>query len=449
VKGERYHLAGVGGAGMSALAQVLLAEGAAVSGSDRSHDAGLRLEVLRRLQRAGVRLVPQDGGGVSRGLSAVVVSTAVEAENADVRAAVRLEVPVVHRAALLARLAEGKRVVAVAGTSGKSTVTAMTGWILERAGLDPVVVNGAPVPHWEGPAAVGNARCGGKGPWVIEADESDRSLLRFRPQYAVITNASPDHFGLAETRRLFRAFAGRVTGAVVDNARGRALPLCFAPEVSARGSRFAWGGADFSLGLPGRHNAENALLAAMLCERMGVAPAVSAEALRAFRGVRRRLERAGRARGVTVIDDYAHNPAKIRAAWCATAPHYARALAIWRPHGYGPLAAMMDDLCAAFRELARPSDRLWILPVYDAGGTADRGVRAATLVARLRGAGVRARNARDYAQLEERIAGEAREGDLVLSMGARDPELPAFARRLARRIGGRRSARRTPGPART
>jgi len=424
----RYHLAGVAGSGMSALAQILLAEGRAVSGSDRHADAGRDLAVLRQLASAGVRLFPQDGSGV-RGAGTVVISTAVEDDNPDRVAARRLGVPLVHRSETLAALTEGRRCIAVTGTSGKSTVTGMIGWTLEQLGADPTVVNGAVLLDWRRPDAVGNARHGRSGLWVIEADESDRSLLNYAPEWAVVTNASADHFGLAETLELFRAFRERVGTGVVSTVDEPALLRGFEPELSADRVAFRYGGLDFAVPLPGRHNAENALCAVLLCERMGLDLTRVRDALARFRGLQRRLQTVGRRQGVTVMDDSAHNPAKIGAAWRAVAPYYRRVLGVWRPHGYGPLAAMKAGLAKVFAELCRAEDRLYILPVYDAGGTADRSVHAGMLVDELRARGLEAGPA-EFDRAPARVAADARPGDLVLVMGARDPALPELAERI-------------------
>ncbi|MBM4036790.1 MAG: hypothetical protein FJ291_34075, partial [Planctomycetes bacterium] len=505
------------------LAQALLAAGWEVSGSDRYLDAGEDLEVLPKLRRAGVRLVPQDGSGVTAQTQAVVASTAIEADNPDLAAAARLGVPVVHRSVMLARLCEGKELIAVTGTSGKTTVTGMVGFLLEQLGDDPTVVNGGVVINWETDEAIGNVRLGrrwhrlpacepepstatGKMPvppggcrWVLEADESDRSLLNFAPDWAIITNMSADHFPMDETIALFTAFAAKVKKGIVappavwqglrseqalasrgmngwsdewmdergtrDAGRGTAgegrdghqpmrpcalatphlplvpsathppihpsiHPLLASLELSAAGCRFTYGGQEFHLPLLGRHNAENALLAVMLCERLGHPLDRIAAALGGFRGIRRRLDLAGTARAVTVIDDYAHNPAKLRAAWEAVAPYYARVLAVWRPHGFGPLAKMFDDLKALFADLGPHCERLYVLPVYYAGGTASAALTSADLVAALASAGVPAELVPDYDALIRRIAALARPGDVVLSMGARDPGLPALARRI-------------------
>jgi len=416
-----YHLVGVAGVGMNPLAQALLAVGFEVTGSDRYLDQGRELDVLPRLARAGVRFFPQDGSGVTPATRAVVVSTAIEAGNPDLEAAARLGRPVKHRAEMLAELAADRECIAVTGTSGKTTTTGLVGYLLEQLGDDPTVVNGGIVANWEGPDAVGNVRRGRSRRWVVEADESDRSLLRFHPDWAIITNVSADHFSLEETRDLFRKFAGQVKKGVVEPGPWRD----FSPGVGAGGSRFDYGGQEFRVPLLGRHNAENALQAVMLCERLGHPLDRLAGVLPGFRGIRRRLERAGSARGVTVLDDYAHNPAKIRAAWETVAPHYRRVIAAWRPHGFGPLAAMEADLRALFGEMVRGGVVLHLLPVYYAGGTPKSRIDSDAMAKDL---GVDW--APDLEALVGRIAAEAREGDVVLVMGARDPDLPAAARRI-------------------
>lgn len=431
IENSAYHVAGVAGVGMSALAQVLLAQGARVSGSDRYLDRGEDLAVLDKLRRAGVTLVPQDGSGVRPDTAGVIVSTAIEPDNPDVAAALRQGVPVIHRAAMLARLAQGRRQIAVTGTAGKTTVTGMIGYVLQEMGLDPMVVNGGAVVNWEGDDAIGNVRIGRGDLWVMEVDESDRSLLQFAPEWAVITNVSMDHFEMDEVERLFRQFAKQVQRGVVGwGGEAPCPPPGFQPRLSRDGIAFDYRGAGFQAPLMGRHNADNALQCVMLCERLGLRLEEVSRALRTFRGIRRRLEWVGEAGGVAVIDDYAHNPAKITAAWRALAPHFSRLLVAWRPHGFAPLALMMDELSRAFAGLAGHDDRVLILPVYDAGGTADRSIHSGLLVERLARAGAPAEAVKDYDDLRRRLMELARPGAAILLMGARDPVLPVFARRL-------------------
>jgi len=439
VSGRQAHLVGVAGVGMNPLAQALLAAGWHVTGSDRYLDTGHELAVVPKLRRAGVRLCPQDGSGIGPDTDTVVVSSAIEADNPDLAAARRHGVQVLHRAKMLARLLEGKQCVAVTGTSGKTTVTGLVGFLLEQLGEDPTVVNGGVVVNWESGEAVGNFRAGRSGRWVIEADESDRSLLSFEPEWAIITNISADHFALADTEALFAAFAERVRRGVVGPPDDSSPWRGFRPELSAGGSRFRYRGQRFRVPLLGRHNAENALHAVRLCERLGHPLERVAAALEGFRGIRRRLDVAGSAGGVTVVDDYAHNPAKIEAAWQAVAPFHQRVHAAWRPHGFGPLAKMLEALKALFRRMGEQCAGLYVLPVYYAGGTADASVTSEMLVRDLAGEGVPIELAADYGALVRRIAARARPGDVVLCMGARDPDLPALARQIVDAVQRRRA----------
>jgi len=420
-----YHVVGVAGVGMSAVAQVLLAEGFEVTGSDRYLDQGENLDVLDRLSAAGVRLVKQDGAAVSPATAGVVVSTAIEADNPDVAAANGHHVPVIHRADMLARLAKDKTCIAITGTSGKTTVTGIIGVILEELGRDPTVVNGGVVLNWTAPDRVGNVRIGRSGLWVVEADESDKSLLHFSPDWAVITNVSKDHFELSEVTELFLEFESRVKHPVIHG-----VGTAFAPRREGAAWYFEYKDVTFRVSMIGRHNAENACVAVQLCDQLGLDLDDMREALLRFKGIHRRLERVGERGGVTVIDDYAHNPAKIEASWSAVAESAPRILGFWRPHGYGPLALMKNEMADAFARVCRPGDRVFILPVYYVGGTASKAVTSEDFVELLREKGVSAEYVAGYDELRRSVEASARPGDVILGMGARDPELPRFARKL-------------------
>ena len=203
------HVVGAAGVGMSALAQALVDAGYRVTGSDRYVDQGQAMPVLEQLRLAGVRLLPQDGSAITASTACIAVSTAIEEDNPDLRRAQALGVEVVHRAAMIARIVAGRRLLAVTGTAGKTTVTGMIGHICAEAGMDPVVINGGVVTNWQSERRVGSVRKGAGDIAVIEADESDRSLLSFQPHYSVITNITKDHFELDEVVRLFRAFRER------------------------------------------------------------------------------------------------------------------------------------------------------------------------------------------------------------------------------------------------
>ena len=410
------HLVGIGGVGMSALAQALLDAGGTVTGADRAlGGSGARPGVLAALARAGVRLFPDDGSGIGPDTARVIVSTAVEETNRDLRCARARGIPVVHRAAALAELLAPRRLVAVAGTCGKSTVTAILGHLLAESGFDPVVVNGAQVVGWDaGGTRVGSTRKGTGAYAVAEVDESDKSLVAFKPFAAVVTNASADHYSKAEMDAVFDAFVRGVPGPVID---GRRTPMV--PSAAAR-----------TIPLPGEHNAVNAECALRMAAALGADPARLVAAIRTFPGVERRLQRVGTCGGAVVYDDYAHNPEKLHAMLATLQAAYPKGVAVvWRPHGYAPLRKMLEALAAMFRATLRPCDELLVLPVYDAGGTTDRSLNSDALVARLNASPVRFVEGLEDAETHLRTHAPAF-GALVVA-GARDPGLPVLARRLA------------------
>lgn len=426
-----FHLVGIAGTGMSALAEAMLDAGRAVTGSDRFLDRGADVPALDALRARGVPLFPQDGSGVGPGTAAVVASTAVEADNPDLAAAARFGVPVKRRADALAELLAGRRLVAVAGTSGKSTTTALLGHVLARAGLDPTVVDGAACLNWRAPGRTGAVRAGAPGGiCVAEVDESDRSLLAFRPAAALLLNASADHFPLDETNALFDRFLAQVEpgGPVVD-ARGEPPVPC---EEGPWSVSFGFRGRRMEVPLPGAHHAQDAALACRMALALGAPEEALAPALASFRGLARRMELVGvRADGLRVVDDYAHNTEKLRATLTALAERAPRVLAVWRPHGYAPLRKMRDDLAAMFRAVLRPDDRLFLLPVFDAGGTAARDVTSEDFAEQLRALGVPVECAATPEEAAARVGATARGTDVAVTLGARDPALPRLARAIA------------------
>ena len=427
------HLIGIGGVGMSALAQALLDRGFAVSGADRqitTVGAPPPTPVLRALAAQGVALFPDDGSGVNAETARIIVSTAIEDTNPGLHKAQERGIPVVHRAAALAEALSGRKLVAVAGTCGKSTVTAILAHILVECGFDPPVVNGAQIVGWDAHGTrVGSVRKGAGEYAVAEVDESDKSLTAFKPYAAIITNASADHYSKEEMDAVFDAFIRDVPGPVIDGRvpSGKRHSCRFIPEAEDAVGAFP---------MPGAHNRANARLALAMACALGADPMQAAAALATFPGVERRLQRVGFLpcgdRQVVVYDDYAHNPEKLRAMWTTLAEAYPRGVAaVWRPHGYGPLRKMLEPLAAMFRDVMRPQDALVLLPVYDAGGTADRSVNADALAALLGDAPGAVKLVSNLEEAEEYLRARDDAFGAIVTAGARDPGLPVLARRLA------------------
>ena len=439
----RFHYAGLGGSGMSALAQFQVMISGHASGSDRAFDRGERAELRVQLERLGIEIMPQDGSGVTEDCAALVLSTAVEAEVPDFAAARAKNIPIVHRSELLAHFVAAHRTIAVSGTSGKSTVTAMIFEILKGAGRDPSVITGGDLRLLQAQGLVGNAFAGGSDLLVVEADESDGSLVRYAPAIGVILNLQRDHKEMAEVAKMFAVLRARSREALVvgeeenlEALAGGALRFGFGPradirgnvvELGSTGSSFAVDGVRFTLPVPGRHNVANALAAIAAARAVDVPLADMVAPLADFQGVGRRFQTLGMARGVTVIDDFAHNADKIGAALATAKLKASRLLAVYQPHGYGPTRFLRRDFVDTFTRELRPEDRLWMLEVFYAGGTAARDFSAADIVREIAENGARAEFAPSRPWLAARITREARPGDLVLVMGARDPTLTDFA----------------------
>lgn len=457
---KSYFFCGIGGSGMLPLAMIVAARGAKVAGSDRSRDQGRSPDKFAWLERQGVTLFAQDGSGIAAGQT-LVASAAVEDSVPDVAAATALDLPRLTRAELNAALfnaaAQG---VGIGGTSGKSTVTAMTGWILDRAGRDPTIMNGAVMRNYAtADAPFASARVGGDALYVSEVDESDGSIALYRPGVAVVTNISLDHKSLAELHALFGDFVAKARIAVVnaDDPESSALfngdnnlRFGFGDGAAMRGSDFVAepDGCRFTvdfmatrhdvrLKMPGRHNAMNALAAIAAARALSIPVAASVTALADFAGLARRYEVLGQAGGVTVIDDFAHNPDKVAATLAAVAELPGRALIFFQPHGYGPLRQMGKELANSFASGMRDGDKLFVCdPVYF-GGTVDRSIGSETLVAETQAGGGDAVHLTTRANCGAAILNEAKPGDRILILGARDDTLTDFGHELLEKLARR------------
>ena len=433
----RVHFVGIGGAGMSAIAKVLLEQGASVSGSDLK-----RTPLATRLEAMGAALHIGHDPALVEGCTSVVVSAAIPETNPEVARARALGIEIVRRGEALARVLEGRRAIVVAGTHGKTTTTSMIVTILRRAGRDPTYLVGGELND-----AGTNARLGRDGLAVAESDESDGSFLLLRPHVAVVTNVEADHLdhwgSLDAIRAAFaRWVAGTAPGGAVvvpaaeaalgrhasagcrvvvfgDGGDVRARDL----ELGAGGARFTLearrGRAEVSLRVPGAHNVANALAAAAATLEVGVDPAAVARGLAAYAGVERRWHVRGAAGGVTVIDEYAHHPTEVRASLAAARPGpWRRVVAVFQPHRYSRTAA----LGRAFGPAFAGADRVVVTDVYGAGEQPVPGVSgkmvADSVCESLPGRPVAYLPHRG--ELVDFLARTARAGDALLTLGAGD-----------------------------
>ena len=493
-----YFFCGIGGSGMLPLALILREKGVAVAGSDRALDQGRTEAKFDFLRALGIALFAQDGSGITDPQQIVVASAAVEDTVPDMQAARRLGNRLVTRAALLADLFNAAPTsIGVAGTSGKSTTTGMIGWILKATGRDPTVMNGAVMTNFVSPSApFASALVGKGGIFVSEVDESDGSIALYSPGIAVVNNISLDHKSMDELRALFGDFIAKAKVAVLnlDNEETVTLipaaksaityslsndradlctqNICPAPdgisfdvlsspppcgEVEARSASGGGGSlalaphpknpSDFStsprgggsrlhvrLRVPGRHNVSNALAALAAACAAGVPLEDAAAALQEFKGVRRRMEVVGTANGVTVIDDFAHNPDKIAATLSTLHDFPGRLLVMFQPHGFSPLMKMRGEFVDCFaRNLADEDILVMPEPVYF-GGTTTRSVTSADIAQDLRARGRQALSFDDRAACGKALLERARQGDRIVVMGARDDTLTQFAGELLKAL---------------
>ena len=449
---------GIGGSGMLPLATILRGRGAQVAGSDRSYDQGRTPEKFAWLCSQGFALFPQDGSGVTSAEQILVASAAIEDTVPEVVRARELGCPRMTRAELLAALFNAAPLgMAVGGTSGKSTVTGMLGWIMHEAGRDPTIMNGAVMKNFVSPdMPFASARVGAGPVFISEVDESDGSIALYRPEVAVLLNLSLDHKSLEELRVLFGNFLAAAPHAAVnfDNEEARLLSE-HAHDVLS----FGLDHPDAALGIepgtiedsptgiaalivdrrvdathalrqamPGRHNLANALAAVAGAATAGVPVAEAVRALGSFEGIARRFDVIGASPlGIAVIDDFGHNPEKCRATLRTLKAHAGRVIAFFQPHGYGPLRQMGDELAQTFAEELGPEDLTLLCdPVYF-GGSVDRSEGSERIVNLIEQAGGRAEYFATREECARRIVELARPGDRIVVMGARDDTLTAFA----------------------
>jgi UDP-N-acetylmuramate--alanine ligase len=437
---------GIAGSGMSALAQYLKGAGKEVSGSDRYFLPDVFNETKEKLEAEGIHCFLQNGEGISQETDLVVVSTAIEDTVPEVQKTKQLGIPIIKRSELLALIAQSKKTIAVGGTSGKSTTAAMLFEILEQAGLEPGIISGAGLTSLIKEGKIGNAKMG-KGEWlVIEADESDGSIVLYKPEIGLLLNVDKDHKELDALMEIFTTFKSNSRKFVVNQSHQLAKQLSqdkandFSLDASSGAgyiaSDFEQQGFSihfrihdvlFGMNTVGQHNMENALAAIAVANSLGVPLTTCAEALKNYQGIYRRHQVLGNKRGVWVIDDYAHNPAKCAASIEACQPVASKVIAWFQPHGYGPTNFLRHDFVQEIARVLRPQDEIWMSEIFYAGGTAEKSISANDLISDLKAKGKQAFFVPDRTGWLEAVRPHLTEDCVLLLMGARDPSLEDFA----------------------
>jgi len=458
------HFVGIGGIGMSGIAEVMANLGYTVQGSDIAEGY-----VVEGLRKRGITVFIGHKAENLGDAAVVVTSTAVKRDNPEVVAALEHRIPVVRRAEMLAELMRLKNTVAVAGTHGKTTTTSMVAALLDAGGVDPTVINGGIINSYGS-----NARLGASDWMVVEADESDGSFLRLDGTIAVVTNIDPehlDHYGSFDrVKDSFVEFIENVpfygaavlcidhpvVQAIIPKVRDRrVITYGFSAQADVRGegvtpipggNRFTAvlrqrDGSfrrieDIELPMPGRHNVQNALAAVAVAREMGVSEEIIRTGFAKFGGVKRRFTKVGDVDGVTIIDDYGHHPVEIRAVLAAAREGVkGRVIAVVQPHRFTRLRDHMDDFAAAFND----ADIVYAAPVYPAGEQPIAGVDSAALVAGIKDRGHRSAHLIAGAQaLAETLAPQVQPGDMVVCLGAGD--ITKWAAGLADAIRGAKGA---------
>ncbi len=447
---EQFHkpfFIGVAGSGMSALAQYLNGIGKNVSGSDRFFGEGIGGEIREKLEAEGIQCFIQDGSGIMNDTDLIVASTAVEDQVAEMQKARKLGIPVMRRSELLSLIAGSRKTIAIGGTSGKSTTTGMLFDILEEAGMDPSIISGAGLISLIRKGRIGNAKVG-KGEWlVIEADESDGSIVQYHPEIGVLLNVDKDHQELEELMSLFSTFRANSKRFMVNLSHPLAASLSVDPanDFSVdENSGAAYVARDFfqkglSIGFTiqsvrfrmqvlGKHNMENALAASAVAGLLGVPLETSAKALEKYEGIFRRHQVLGQKEGVWLIDDYAHNPVKCAAAIRACQPVADKVIAWFQPHGYKPTKFLRQEFVSEIGAALRPQDEIWMSEIFYAGGTATKDISANDLIEDLKAMGKNAFFVADRKDLIEAARPHFTDNTVVLLMAARDPSLEEFAK---------------------
>ncbi|MDO4224944.1 MAG: Mur ligase domain-containing protein [Bergeyella zoohelcum] len=450
---HRIFFIGIAGVGMSAIAQYLQGIGKEVSGSDRYFLPNEPNDTKQKLENEGIQCFLQDGSGITENTDLVVVSTAIEDTVFEVKKAKELGIPIIKRSELLSVIAKSKKTIAVAGTSGKSTTSAMLFQILLDAGFEPSIISGAGLTSIIKQGKIGNAAVG-KGDWlIIEADESDGSVVQYEPEIGLLLNVDKDHQEIDELMNLFSVFKANTKGLFIVNQSNKLAKTLssdaekdFGFEDENAGYNalkfnqqgfnlsFEVKGKSFQMNAIGQHSVENATAAIAVAHEIGVDLETCAKSLAKYEGIYRRHQILGQKNGIWVIDDYAHNPAKCAASIKACQPLADKVVAWFQPHGYGPTRFLRKDFVEEISSALRENDEIWMSEIFYAGGTATKDISANDLVQDLKNKGKNAFFVEDRNKFLDEVRTSFIENCVLLLMGARDPSLEQFTKAIFDKI---------------
>jgi len=447
---DDFFFIGIAGTGMSAIAQYLSGIGKNVSGSDRYFIDGEYNDTKNKLEKEGIKCFSQNGFGISEHTKLVIVSTAIEDTVPEVQKALSLNIPIIKRSDLLALIAESKKTIAVGGTSGKSTTSAMLFDIMNTANMHPSIISGAGLISIIKEGKIGNAKVG-RGEWlIIEADESDGSIVKYHPEIGLLLNIDKDHQEIDELLSIFSTFKKNTKDLfVVNQCNILSATLSelssndFSSDININAGyiannfvqtqlscRFTINNFPFELQTVGKHNMENALAAVSIANQLGISLELCAKGIKEYEGIYRRHQLLGIKNGVYVIDDYAHNPVKCAASIEACQHIAPKVIAWFQPHGYGPTRFLKDDFINEFTKILRKEDEIWMSEIFYAGGSAIKDISSNDLINEIKENGKNAYFIEDRNQLLQSIQSHLTNNCVLLLMGARDPSLEFFSKNI-------------------
>ena len=446
---------GISGNGMSPLAQILSLEGYDVYGSDRSFDVGRDADRRQALEEMGIKIIPQDGSHITDDME-VYISAALDENNPDVKAALKLGIPIKKRSDLLAQIfAKYKYGIAIGGTSGKTTTTAMIGYILNTLNKKPCVINGGMLRNYEKQKGISNFIYNTDDLCVIEADESDGSICKYHPTVGIINNISHDHTSMEKLQEYFATFASHVKDALIINndcKLTRKIPhkhtVTFSTldptadfyanniKFNAEGLEYSFRGQTFRLKLFGAFNVSNALAAIAACTQYGIDPLLAAQTLEGFLGIQRRLEIVGTTKtNITLIDDFAHNPSKIGSSLGALKEYKGRLIVMYQSHSAFSAQNTGHEVAEVVAKTLDKNDIFLMPEVYMLNKDTDKGISAANIINDIKSFGfANAYFLNTQKAVHDYIVKNAQAGDRIVIMGARDNTLPTFSRCLLKEL---------------